>query len=404
MYCVYSKRNRRLPLRLIAGVTMGLSIAVSAAGLFAARQGIGDAGVVLASPAMAVSVLAVDKVDGYTMRRVFTGRVEANRTAELGFERSGLLREVKVREGERVTAGAVLAQLDGALLDARKTELTAALAKAQADLALAEATLERYLNSVGQGAVTRQGLDEAREGARAAAAARDLALARIASLDLDLDKTLLRAPFDGVVIRRRADEGRVVSSGEPVLALQESASPEIRVGIAGRLGNLLHEGSEYRLRYRGQAFQARLRALPPLRAADARTRDALFVPKSPLHELYAGELVELELEEWIASPGTWLPISALAQRARGLWQIYALDAVDGSAPANLDATHRISPVPVELVHQDGERVFVRGPIELGQRYVSAGMHRVVPGQLVRAPTETTETIAAAGFEVATQVQ
>lgn len=389
-----SKPDFRRSARHVAGWVLGLALALPAAGMLVARHA--DQGIEThpAAPALAVRVLTVVEEDGYPMRRVFTGRVEANRVAELGFERGGLLREVRVREGAVVETGQVIARLDQALLRARRTELAAALATAEADVALSEATLERYRASVDQGAVTRQGLDEAREGARGARAGRELAAARIASLDLDIEKTELRTPFDGVVIRREADEGRVLAVGELVLAIQERAVPEIRIGIAGRLVDLLRDGEEYQLHWRGQSFQARLRSLLPLRAGTARTLDALFVPLDTPAGLRAGELVELQLEEWINEPGTWLPLSALAQRSRGLWQAYAVEALNEASPRGVVADHRISPVPVQLIYQDGKRAFVRGPIRRGERIVSTGLHRVVPGQLVRVLPRESQPIAA----------
>jgi multidrug resistance efflux pump len=53
------------------------------------------------------------------------------------------------------------------------------------------------------------------------------------SIDVDLAKTRLLAPFDGTVVRRLVDEGRVLGSGEAVVHLQEQRAPQIRIGIAG---------------------------------------------------------------------------------------------------------------------------------------------------------------------------
>jgi RND family efflux transporter MFP subunit len=342
-----------------------------------------------ASPALAVAVLAVEPADGYTLRRVFTGRVEANRGGSLGFERAGLLREVRVEEGASVAVGQVLARLDSVLLLAQRKELEAALDHVEARLALAEATRRRYQDSVGRGAVTQQALDEAREGARAARAEAELAKARIASIDVDLAKTELRAPFAGTVIRRLADEGRVLPVGSPVLELQEQATPEVRVGIAGALADTLQPGRDYPLIWRDQTFSARLRAVPPVRALGQRTVDALFVPNEPETPLRPGDLVELELEDWIAQPGWWLPLSALAEGSRGLWNVYAAERP--TTDANLD--HRLAARPVEVLHQDGERVFVRGPLRGGDLIVATGLQRVVPGQEVRVLPMAADRIA-----------
>jgi RND family efflux transporter MFP subunit len=340
-----------------------------------------------------VTVVTVEPADGYALRRVFTGRVEAARRSPLGFERAGLLQEVLVEEGAPVRAGQTLARLDRALLLAQRKEREAALREAEANRSLAEATLQRYQHSVERGAVTRQALDEAREQARAAQASVAFAAAQIASLDVDLAKTELRAPFAGVVIGRLADEGRVLPAGEPVLELQEQAAPEIRIGLAGPLVDTLRLEQPYSLRWRGRSFPVRLRAVLPVRALGTRTVDALFVPTATGMDLRPGELVELEISDWLEQSGVWLPLSALAEGARGLWNAYVAEPLNAPSPTGLQADHRIDARPVEIVYQDGERAFVRGPLRAGERVVEDGLHRVVPGQWVRVPASAPERVA-----------
>ncbi len=334
------------------------------------------------STALPVEMIRIRLQDGYSARTVFTGRVEARRDSPLGFETGGRLAEVRVREGDRVSAGDLLATLDTDRLLARRAEQAAALAEAEASLALASATRERLRGVVESGGVSRQGLDEAREGRRSAAATVELARQRLAGIDVDLDKTRLRSPFAGTVVERMADEGRVVAGGEPVLRVQEATAPEIRVAVAGDAIDRLEPGSVHALEHAGSTLQARLRAVLPLRSARTRTVDALFDPVAPAPGLRPGDLVRLPLSLDIAQPGFWLPTSALAEGDRGLWSLYLAEA-DDSAPAGLAASHRISRRGVELVHQESGRVFVRGRLRDGEKVVSSGLHRVVPGQWVR---------------------
>lgn len=387
-----------------------------------------------------VTVTEAETQSSYPLEQVFVGRVEARRSAELGFERSGQLIEVRVREGDAVAADTLLARLNPSLLQAKRTELLADLASAEADLALAEATATRYRSSVKDGAVTRQDLDEASEGARAASARLQLAEARIASIDLDLSKTELRAPFDGTVIRRTADEGTILSAGQPVLTVQETATPEIRIGVAGPLLEALHPGQRYSLEIDDEIIAAQLRAIIPLRVGASRTVDVLFDPigqlleqaveqaaeASGLHALQTsasdqnrvgahphrtadesardprrnsvlrpGNLAELRLSKQVEAEGFWLPLSALSEGERGLWRALVAEPdtanprdqhdpqhAEPSAGAS-DARWRLVSRPVQVLHVDSERVFVRGALQPGDLIVTAGLHRVVPGQWVQ---------------------
>lgn len=351
----------------------------------------GAAGPVLAagdSPppaALAVDTLSVEPREQFTMRRLFTGRVQARRSSVLGFEAGGRLAAVTVDVGDRVDRGAVLARRDTALLAARQAELEAALAEAQARLALAEATYRRMRDIVDDGGVSRQGLDEAREDRRAAAAAVTLVEQRVASLAVEIDQATLRAPFSGRVIARLADEGRVLAAGDPVIDLQEDATPEIRVGVAGVAVERLVPGEHYLLQWRDRPVAARLRTVLPLRAALARTVEALFDPVEAAPAMRPGDLVSLTVELPVDQAGAWLPLSALTEGERGLWSVFVAQPLDGG-PDPLGATHRVARRSVELVYQTGRRAYVRGALVGGEHVVSDGVQRVVPGQGVRLAT------------------
>lgn len=369
------------------------------------------------APRLLVPIVSIEPVDGFALEQVFIGRIEARRRSDLGFERAGLLTEVLVREGEQVAAGAVLARLDRSLLQAQRAELLASVESAQADLALAEATANRYRRSVNEGAVTRQNLDEARESARAGAANLRLAQARVATVDLHLDKALLRAPFDGVVIRRDADEGAVLGAGQPVLTLQERALPEIRIGVAGPMIDQLRVGKRYPLTINGAGIKGRLRAILPLRN-HSQTVDALFEPiiddgpaqnersmssfttpnssatsaarattnatgaataTATTSDLRAGNLAELRLSKRVEAKGFWLPLTALSEGSRGLWRV--LVAEQPVTPGGDSWT--LSSRTLQVLHLDGARVYVQGALNAGELVVADGLHRVVPGQEVR---------------------
>ncbi len=329
-----------------------------------------------------VTTRAVVLEDSYTMQRTFSGRVQARRESVLGFESAGRLARVLVDEGQSVGAGALLAELDTERLKAQRAELVAARAAAEADLALTNVTLQRLSGIVDKGGVSRQRLDESREAQRAARASLALAEQRIATIDVELGKTRLHAPFAATVIARSADEGRVLEAGQALLTLQERSDPEIRMGIAGRTLSQLEPGRVYALSWRGQTLHARLRALLPLRAASARTVDALFDPLDTPPGLLPGDLVTLQLDSRVDQSGSWLPLTALTEGERGLWSVYVAESLPATdtGPA---ATHRVVRRTVDIVHQGTEGVFVRSALNEGQHVIVSGLQRIVPGQLVR---------------------
>ncbi len=377
--------NIHRPSIVIAGLALAGVVSASTVGLLLTRSDTASA-----EPTrpivLSVETRPVTLQKSFSVKQTFSGQVQPRRRSELGFESAGRLVQVCVDEGSQIETGQLLARLDTQRLTAQRNELLAAQAEAEANLALADVTLRRMRGIVDKGGVSRQGLDEARETQRAAKAALVLAQQRIATLDVELEKTRLIAPYTATVITRSADEGQVLEAGHPILTLQERTTPEIRIGIAGRGLEQLEPGLTYPVRWKDKTLRVKLRALLPIRATTTRTVDALFDPLDPPAGMLTGDLVTLTLDSRVPQQGSWLPLSALTEGERGLWSVYVAEPLN-EPRHDSDATHRIVRHTVDLLYQSTDRVFVRGAFESDQPVVTTGLQRIVPGQQVRlAPT------------------
>ncbi|NEN91038.1 MAG: efflux RND transporter periplasmic adaptor subunit [Okeania sp. SIO3H1] len=83
---------------------------------------------------LSVQAIPIKLVNSYSVSQSYTGIVEAKRTSELGFEQSGLLTSIYIEEGEEVTKGTVIAQLDTSQTKAQKAVLIAQKDRAIATL------------------------------------------------------------------------------------------------------------------------------------------------------------------------------------------------------------------------------------------------------------------------------
>ena len=126
-----------------------------------------------------------------------SGYVEAETKADLSPKITSRVTELRVTEGTRVKKGEIIARLDHQDLDAQ-------LAEAQAAWAQAEADLVRQQNLFRQGLAPKSALD-------AAVATEASTRARVDYIKALMDYTILRAPFDGVVVAKRAHVGEAVS-------------------------------------------------------------------------------------------------------------------------------------------------------------------------------------------------
>lgn len=192
------------------------------------------------------------------------GEVEPNsETVAIGTDLSGLVASVHVRPGEDVAAGAPLFSLDDRRVRAALAEAEASLAAAAADRAEAEAALaaarpERDRAAADAAryqalartdiAASRQRVETAVADARKAEAQIRLAEARIASAEaamararaardraaVDLDKTVLRAPFAGTVLRVNVRPGEFAQGAalpEPLVVFGATDPLHVRVQV-----------------------------------------------------------------------------------------------------------------------------------------------------------------------------
>lgn len=207
--------------------------------------------------------------------------------------------------------------------------------------------------------------------------------AAIEDVDVDLRKSVLRAPFSGTIARRFVDDGTVVGTGQPILKLVEDAALEAWVGLPVAASVGVADDSAQKVRIAGRTFDARVSGRRPEVDPATRTRTVILqLDATAADYMVHGQIVRLQLEETVASSGFWLPTTALTEGERGLWSclVAALDKSDSSVG---QAFAKIERRDVEVLHTESDRVFVRGTLSAGDHVVTGGTHRISPGQIVR---------------------
>lgn len=141
-----------------------------------------------------------------------SGALQPVNTVNVGTQVSGTVLERDADFNDHVKKGQVLLRLDPALPQARLRQARAQLASAQASLALARATFERNQRLVGQGFISTLALDQSQRELGAGEAGVEVARAQVDAAQIDLDNSVIRAPVEGVVIRRNIDVGQTVAA------------------------------------------------------------------------------------------------------------------------------------------------------------------------------------------------
>jgi RND family efflux transporter MFP subunit len=231
------------------------------------------------SPAIKVETAQVSQIypsQGFTVLNA-SGYVVAQRKAAVASKITGRLVSLSVEEGSRVKAGQVIAQLEHedvrAAYNQAEANLNAArqnYEQAKAELHDATISFARNKDLVSQGYVSQSDYDtsEARlKKAQAAAGAAEAGVkasaAALRGAEVSVEYTIIRAPFDAVVLTKNADIGDIVT---PIGAAADAKAAVVTIADMNSL-QVEADVSESNLRMvkMGQPCEIHLDALPDLR-------------------------------------------------------------------------------------------------------------------------------------------
>jgi RND family efflux transporter MFP subunit len=306
----------------------------------------------------------------------YAAEVRARIESRLGFRVGGKMVRRPAEVGQRVTAGAVLAELDPQDLRLGQDAAGAAVKAARVNLDISTAELKRYKELRDQGFISSLELERREATVRSAQAAFDQAQAQASVQGNQASYSILRATTAGVVTAVEAEVGAVLGAGTPVVRLAHDGPRDVVFAVpedaVAALRPLL--GAEGGLRVRlwagSEEFPATLREVAAV--ADPATRT--FQAKADVGDApvqlgqTAAVLIDLPKIAGVAK----LPLSALLQQ-QGKTSVWLLDK----------PSMTVKPQPVTVGGADGNSVIIAGGISPGQVVVTAGVHALAPGQKVK---------------------
>ncbi len=159
---------------------------------------------------------------------ITSGTVTSDHRVSISSRISGYIHEMRVREGDQVKAGQVLLRIDP--VDAKQ-----ALIQAKADLADAEADLQRYDELLKAGAVTSQQAAKVRLRYK-------VAKSQVEQARNQLSYAEVRSPVAGVVVEKRLSQGDLAAPGVPILTIEDPTSLLVETHVSERFVSGIHEG------------------------------------------------------------------------------------------------------------------------------------------------------------------
>src|SRR5438876_5427444 len=314
-----------------------------------------------------------------------TGYVVAQRKAAISSKASGRLEWLGVAEGTRVKAGEIIARLDArdvaAQLDAALANVNvarAALEQALAEDRDAAASLQRTRGLIAQKFVSQSALDQARARADRAVAGVASGRAGVVAAEANarnaqvaVDYTLIRAPFDGIILSKSANVGDMVTpfssaadSKGAVVSMADMSTLEVEADVS--------ESSLSRISA-GQPAEITLDALP-----DARFRGTVsrIVPtvdraKATVMTKVRFETIDPRVLPEMSAKVSFLSQAVTPEQQKALTAIHpdALVQRDGKTVLFVVRDNKAVAVGVAPGQKVGELIAIDGAVKTGEKAV-----------------------------------
>ena len=346
-------------------------------------------------PVVAVAVHA----DGSaTAAASLPGEVQARYSTPLSFRVGGKIIERRVRLGDVVKNGQIVARLDPADAQKNAASAQAQLEAAQHALVYAKQQLDRDQAQAKENLIAPAQLEQTTNAYASAAAQRDQAAQQAALSKDQLQYTTLMADHAGVITAEQADTGQNVSAGQAVYNLAGSGDIDVVCDVPESALAALSIGQTATVTLAalpGRSFNARVRELSPAADPQSRTYRAKLTLDNPGPDVRLGMTADIAL----AAPS---PANSSASESRSFTvpatalfhdgtqpAVWVVRATDNAPAAGTPGAGTPGVGTLELrrvtVTRYNERTIVIGQgLKDGERVVLQGVHTVTAGEKVHA--------------------
>ena len=342
---------------------------------------LGGAGALLSAQPQRESSVGYTEARSYRISQKIRlpGTVQTRLVSTVASEVSGLVIEFPVRQGQTVQEGEVLARLRRENLELRLREARAQLNEDEARLKLAERTMQRTQELLEKGAVSQQDVDDRESEFNSLERRSERLRAVIEQLDDDLERTVIRAPFSGIVVQEHTQLAEWIDVGGEVLELMSLDELEVVIDLPERYYASVRPGTRASVSFDalpGVKVTGVTRAVIPQADPQSRTFPVLMEIPNLDGKIGVGMVAQVELSFGKSRATTIVPKDAIVVQDRGQ-SAYVLDDED-----HVWVKEVVSGAAV------GSWVEVNGEVRPGQRVVTRGNERLRDGQKVRVnPTE-----------------
>jgi RND family efflux transporter MFP subunit len=313
----------------------------------------------------------------------YSGSVEPGTRVDLAFKVGGYVRELaqtkgrKIQEGDFVTKGTVLAIVRESDYEQRVQAAAAAAAEALAAQKQTQLDFDRAQKLGASNTIAKVEVDAMNARLESANARVDGAKSRIQEAQIALADCTLRAPIDGVVLRRPIEVGSLVAPGTIGFVIADTSTVKVVFGAPDKLIEKLRPGGTLGVTFEAVPgdFSGTITRIAPSADVKSRVFDVEATIPNPKDQLKVGMIAKLVVPEAaLESQALVLPLTAVVRSPhdpRG----FSVFVVEGKEVARLR--------DVKLGEVVGNAVVVTDGLKAAERVVSMGATLVNDGDAVR---------------------
>jgi RND family efflux transporter MFP subunit len=203
-----------------------------------------------------------------------TGTIQPLRVAQIPSLISAQIDSVAYREGDSVTQGDIIVQMDTESIEIQKEQQLSATFSTETQLALAESQLKRTKELAQQGIATSSLLEEVQANVEALKANLNAQKVQIKSVDYSLRNATIKAPISGVISSRRVEPGQFIGVGSPLVEIVDLSVMELKVNVSTESNSLIKKGMQVDIQVEGLAnkpFVGTISRISPIASQGTRT-------------------------------------------------------------------------------------------------------------------------------------
>lgn len=286
-----------------------------------------------------------------------TGEILANESIELASEITGKISKIYFKEGDNVKKGDLLIKIND-------DDLRAQLEKLKYTRQLHENMESRMSQLLERDAISQEEYD-------ITLTELNTTTADIKSLQVQIGKATIRAPFSGVIGLRFVSEGSYISPATPIATLYNIDPAKIQFSVPGKYANSVNEGDKVRFSAEGndQIFTGEVYATEPRIDPNTRTLTVRAISPNEEKKLLPGQFVRVRLTLERQENAIMVPSMAVIPEANG-------------HVVFLSRNGKADSVKVEIGRRSAQDVEIVSGISPGDSLVISGIQQIKDGTAI----------------------